>query len=58
MKGLNVPKSGVPESFKVLVKELQALALDVTVYDEDGVMIDLKQDAYDRAMERVNDLTA
>ena len=44
VKGLNVPKSGVPESFKVLVKELQALALDVTVYDEDGVMIDLKQD--------------
>ncbi|MBR5411046.1 MAG: DNA-directed RNA polymerase subunit beta [Clostridia bacterium] len=44
VKGLNVPKSGVPESFKVLVKELQALALDVTVFDEDGVMIDLKQD--------------
>ena len=44
VKGLNVPKSGIPESFKVLVKELQALALDVTVFDEDGVMIDLKQD--------------
>jgi len=44
VNGLNVPKSGVPESFKVLVKELQALALDVTVFDEDGVRIDLKQD--------------
>ena len=44
VNGLNVPKSGVPESFKVLVKELQALALDVTVFDEDGAKVDLKQD--------------
>ena len=44
VKGLNVPKSGIPESFKVLVKELQALALDVTVYDDENVEIDLKQD--------------
>ncbi|MBQ7688812.1 MAG: DNA-directed RNA polymerase subunit beta [Clostridia bacterium] len=44
VKGLNVPKSGIPESFKVLVKELQALALDVTVYDDENIQIDLKQD--------------
>jgi DNA-directed RNA polymerase subunit beta len=34
----------VPESFKVLVKELQALALNVTVYDDENIEIDLKQD--------------
>ena len=44
VNGNNVPKSGIPESFKVLVKELQALALDVTVFDEDGARVDLKQD--------------
>ncbi len=43
VKGLNVPKPGIPESFKVLVKELQSLALDVSVLDEDGAEIDLKQ---------------
>ena len=49
VNGNNVPKAGIPESFKVLVKELQALALDVTVFDEDGVRIDLKQDYDDDA---------
>ncbi|MBQ6065551.1 MAG: DNA-directed RNA polymerase subunit beta [Clostridia bacterium] len=44
VKGLNVPAPGIPESFKVLVKELQSLALDVTVFDDEGVEIDLKQD--------------
>ncbi len=43
VKGQSVPKSGVPESFKVLIKELQALALDVTVLDKDGFEIDLRQ---------------
>ena len=43
VKGLNVPKPGVPESFKVLTKELQALGLDIRVLDEDGNEIDLKQ---------------
>ena len=43
VKGLNVPKPGIPESFKVLVKELQSLALDVCVLDEEGAEIDLKQ---------------
>ncbi len=43
VKGLNVPKPGIPESFKVLVKELQSLALDISVLDEDGCEIDLQQ---------------
>ncbi len=46
VKGLNVPKPGIPESFKVLVKELQSLALDISVLDEDGCEIDLQQ-SYD-----------
>ncbi|MDE7242719.1 MAG: DNA-directed RNA polymerase subunit beta [Oscillospiraceae bacterium] len=44
VKGHNVPKPGVPESFKVLVKELQALCLDIKVLDKDGVEIELKDD--------------
>ena len=43
VKGQNVPQSGVPESFKVLVKELQSLGLDVKVLDKDKQEIDLKQ---------------
>ena len=44
VKGENVPKPGIPESFKVLVKELQSLCLDVSVLDEENNVIDLKQD--------------
>ena len=44
VKGHNVPQPGVPESFKVLVKELQALCLDVQVLDRDGGIIELKED--------------
>ena len=44
VKGENIPKPGIPESFKVLIKELQSLALDVRVIDENGEEIDLKQD--------------
>ena len=43
VKGQNVPKPGIPESFKVLVKELQALGLDIKVLDENQQEIDLKQ---------------
>ncbi|MFA9381354.1 MAG: DNA-directed RNA polymerase subunit beta, partial [Acetanaerobacterium sp.] len=43
VKGQNVPKPGIPESFKVLIKELQSLALDVKVLDKDNREIDLKQ---------------
>ena len=41
VKGQNIPTPGVPESFKVLVKELQALCLDVNVLDENGELIEL-----------------
>ncbi|MDD5953923.1 MAG: DNA-directed RNA polymerase subunit beta [Firmicutes bacterium] len=44
VKGANIPKPGVPESFKVLVKELQALCLDVRVLDETGKEIELKDE--------------
>ena len=43
VKGQNIPTPGVPESFKVLVKELQSLALDVRVLDENGEEIELSQ---------------
>ena len=43
VKGQNIPKPGIPESFKVLIKELQSLALDVKVLDKDNEEIDLKQ---------------
>ena len=42
-----MPKPGVPESFKVLVKELQALCLDIQVLDENGNQIELKDDDED-----------
>ena len=44
VKGHNVPQPGVPESFKVLVKELQSLCLDIQVLDRDGNQIELKED--------------
>ena len=44
VKGHNVPTPGVPESFKVLVKELQSLCLDVKILGEDGEEVDLKDD--------------
>ncbi|MCL1830060.1 MAG: DNA-directed RNA polymerase subunit beta [Oscillospiraceae bacterium] len=42
VKGQNIPKSGIPESFRVLIKELQSLALNVKVLDSAGSEIDLK----------------
>ncbi len=47
VKGHNVPSPGVPEAFKVLVKELQALCLDVQVLDRTGEVIELKEDDED-----------
>ena len=44
VKGHNVPQPGVPESFKVLVKELQSLCLDIQVLDKDGNVVELKED--------------
>ena len=53
VKGKNVPEPGIPESFKVLVKELQSLALDVKVLDKDENEIDLKQTFDDDEMDFV-----
>ena len=47
VKGHNVPQPGVPESFKVLVKELQSLCLDVRILDKDGEEIEIKDDDED-----------
>ncbi len=50
VKGENIPEPGVPESFKVLVKELQSIGLDIRVLDEDGEDISL-QDEEEEAVE-------
>ena len=44
VKGQNIPKPGIPESFKVLIKELQSIGLDLSVLDKDNNEIDLKRD--------------
>ena len=43
VKGQNIPTPGIPESFRVLIKELQSLSLDVRVLDQHGEEIDIKQ---------------
>ena len=43
IKGENIPEAGVPESFKVLLKELQSLALDVRILDDNGEEVELKE---------------
>ena len=43
VKGENIPDPGVPESFKVLIKELQSLALDIKVFGEDHQIIEIKE---------------
>ena len=47
VKGENVPEPGVPEGFKVLVKELQSLGLDIKLYTQDDKEIQLKEDIED-----------
>ena len=47
VKGENVPEPGIPESFKVLIKELQSLALDVKVYSEEQEEIAIKESVED-----------
>ena len=44
VKGQNIPKPGIPESFKVLIKEMQSMGLDLSVYDKNNNEIDLKHD--------------
>ena len=50
VKGYNIPKPGVPESFKVLIKELQSLGLDIRVLDKDNNEIDLRQNFDDEVV--------
>ena len=47
VKGENVPEPGVPEGFKVLIKELQSLGLDVRLYSEDNKELELKENIED-----------
>ncbi len=47
IKGQNIPAPGVPESFKVMLKELEALCLDVRVLDENQNEIEIKEELYD-----------
>jgi DNA-directed RNA polymerase subunit beta len=51
VKGENVPEPGIPESFKVLIKELQSLALDVKVYSEEQEEIAIKESTEDELEE-------
>ena len=55
VKGNNIPQPGVPESFKVLVKELQSLCLDIRVLDENGEDIELKDDDDDDFIPEMKD---
>jgi DNA-directed RNA polymerase subunit beta len=43
VKGENIPEAGIPESFKVLIKEMQALCLNVEVLSEDGQEIEMRE---------------
>ena len=47
VKGDNIPRPGIPESFKVLVRELQSIGLDITVAQKDGQEVDLMTDMDD-----------
>jgi len=55
VKGNNIPNPGVPESFKVLVKELQSLCLDIRVLDKDGQEIELKDEDEDEFIPELKD---
>ena len=44
VKGENLPPAGIPESFKVLLKEMQSLSLNVEVLNAEGVAIDMKDE--------------
>lgn len=57
VKGENIPKPGIPESFKVLVKELQSLALDIRIMSEDDSEIVIKEyDDYDDVSEEIKEV--
>ena len=57
VKGENIPKPGIPEGFKVLVKELEALGLDIQLYNDKGNQIELKEDIEDAVdFNQINDM--
>ena len=47
VKGENVPEPGIPESFKVLIRELQSLCLDVNILDQKGEIVEIQEDEDD-----------
>ena len=55
VKGENIPPAGTPEAFKVLLKELQALGLDTTLYDKQGNEVELKQDLDDDGIQPIDE---
>jgi len=55
VKGENIEKPGIPESFKVLIKEMQSLGLDVEVVSEEGKEVDVTAEE-DEIMQTVKDL--
>ncbi len=55
VKGENVPEPGIPESFKVLVKEMQSLCLNVEVLSADGQQVDMR-DAEDELFRAADEL--
>ena len=58
IKGENIPKAGVPESFKVLIKEFQSLCLDVNVLGERNEIIDIKDDEDEDLVEDLEQVEA
>ena len=52
VKGENIPEPGIPESFKVLIKELQSLGLDIKLYDDNDAELEIKENSED---EEVNE---
>lgn len=54
VKGKDLPEPGIPESFRVLVHELQALAIDVRMMDDEGTEMDLKQMEREELKEEAN----
>ena len=54
VKDENIPEPGIPESFKVLIKEMQSLALDVKVLSENNEEIDIKESADLEAVTNIN----
>ena len=43
VKGEPIPRPGIPESFRVMLKELQSLGLDIVVQDKEGNAVDMRQ---------------